>query len=99
MYEFELMLVVRPNLTEEVLRQIIEKAEEYISRVGGKVSKSENWGLKHLAYDIDNFDKAYYVLIMYSAPYHSSKSLQDIIKEDKDILHHMIIRKQQEDED
>ena len=27
MYEFELMLVVRPNLTEEVLRQIIEKIE------------------------------------------------------------------------
>ena len=98
MHEFELMLVIRPNLTEEELKQVIERAEEYISRVGGKVSKSENWGLKHIAYEIEGFDKAYYALIMYSAPYVSSKSLQEIIKEDKDILHHMIIHKQREEE-
>ena len=97
MHEFELMLVIRPNLNEEELKQVIEKAEEYISRVGGNVSKSENWGLKHIAYEIEGFDKAYYALIMYSAPYVSSKSLQEIVKEDKDILRHMIIYKQQED--
>ena len=99
MHEFELMLVIRPNLTEEKLKQVIERAEEYISRVGGKVSKSENWGLKRIAYEMDGFDKAYYVLIMYSAPYISSKSLQEIVKQDKDVLRHMIIHKHQEDED
>lgn len=98
MHEFELMLVVRPDLTEQGLKQVIEKAEEYICRVGGKVFKTENWGLKRIAYEIENFDKAYYMLIMYSASYISSKSLQEIIKEDKDILQHMIIRKQQEGE-
>ena len=97
MHEFELMLVVRPDLTEEELKHVIERAEEYISRVGGKVSKSENWGLKRIAYEMEGFDKAYYVLIMYSAPYISSKSLQEIVKEDKDVLRHMIIHKQQED--
>ena len=97
MHEFELMLVIRPNLNEEELKQVIEKAEEYISRVGGNVSKSENWGLKRIAYEIEGFDKAYYALIMYSAPYVSSKSLQEIVKEDKDILRHMIIHKHQED--
>ena len=94
MHEFELLLVVRPDLTEQSVKQVIEKAEEYICRVGGKVSKAENWGLKRIAYEINGFDKAYYMLIMYSAPYVSSKSLQDIVKEDKDILHHMIIHKQ-----
>ena len=98
MHEFELLLVVRPDLTEQSVKQVIEKAEEYICRVGGKVSKSENWGLKRIAYEINGFDKAYYMLIMYSAPYVSSKSLQDIVKEDKDILHHMIIHKQREEE-
>lgn len=97
MHEFELMLVVRPDLTEEELKHVIERAEEYISRVGGKVSKSENWGLKRIAYEMDGFNKAYYVLITYSAPYVSSKSLQEIVKEDKDVLRHMIIHKQQED--
>lgn len=99
MHEFELMLVIRPNLTEQELKQVIERAEEYISRVRGKVFKSENWGLKRIAYEINGFDKAFYVLIMYSAPYISSKSLQEIVKEDKDILRHMIIHKQQEDEE
>lgn len=99
MHEFELMLVVRPDLTEQGVKQVIEKAEEYICRVGGKASKSENWGLKRIAYEIEGFDKAYYLLIMYSAPYISSKSLQEIVTEDKDILRHMIIHKQQEEED
>ena len=99
MHEFELMLVVRPNLTEKELKQVIERAEEYIFRVEGKVSKSENWGLKRIAYEMEGFDKAYYVLIMYSAPYVSSKSLQEIVKQDEDILRHMIIHKHQEDED
>lgn len=97
MHEFELMLVVRPDLTEEELKHVIERAEEYISRVEGKVSKSENWGLKRIAYEMDGFDKAFYVLISYSAPYISSESLQGIVKEDKDVLRHMIIHKQQED--
>lgn len=98
MHEFELLLVVRPNLTEQGVKQVIEKAEEYIYRVGGKVSKAENWGLKRIAYELEGFDKAYYILIMYSVLYDSSKSLKEIIKEDKDILHHMIIHKQREEE-
>ena len=40
MHEFELLLVVRPDLTEQGVKQVIEKAEEYICRVGGKVSKA-----------------------------------------------------------
>lgn len=99
MHEFELMLVVRPDLTEQGLKQVIEKAEEYICRFGGKVSKIENWGLKRIAYEIKGFDKAYYLLIMYSASYVSSKSLKNMIEEDKDILNNMIINKQYMEEE
>lgn len=95
----ELLLVVRPNLTEQELQQVIQKVEEYIYHVDGKISKAENWGLKRIAYEIESFDKAYYILIKYSSPYDSSKSLEKILEKDGDILNSMIINKNWEEEE
>lgn len=95
----ELLLVVRPNLTERELQQVIQKVEEYIYHVDGKISKAENWGLKRLAYEIEGFDKAYYILIKYSSPYDSSKSLKKTLEKDRDVLNSMIINKNWEEEE
>lgn len=99
MLALELLLVVRPNLTEQELQQVIQKVEEYIYHIDGKISKVENWGLKRLAYKIEGFDKAYYMLITYSSPYDSSKSLKKILEKDGDILNNIIINKNWEEEE
>ena len=56
MREFELMLVVRPNLTEEELKQVIERAEEYAYQaLHSSIKTNSNFSLYDIAISYKKF--------------------------------------------
>ncbi len=61
MRQYELIYIVQPDLDEETTQGIVERVNALITDNGGKVLKTDLWGTKSLAYEIQNFRDGYYV--------------------------------------
>ena len=54
MNKYELALVVSAKLDDETRAGVVDRAKEYITRFGGSLGETEEWGKRRLAYEIDD---------------------------------------------
>ena len=59
MNKFEAVLLISPEVSNNVLEQNIKNFEDIVSNSSGKIMNTEDWGLRDLSYDINNFKKAF----------------------------------------
>ena len=62
---YELVFAVKPTLTEEQHKAVVEEIKSLITSNGGEIYNEEDWGRKELAYPIQNFKSAHYHLVNY----------------------------------
>lgn len=60
---YETIFIIQPELSEEDAEGHIKRVENLITRLGGEMLKTERWGKKRLAYEIDKHRYGYYVLL------------------------------------
>ncbi len=49
---YEELFIVRPDMPEEEIDQLIEQLTTLIAGQGGNVDKSDKWGVRKLAYRV-----------------------------------------------
>lgn len=59
---YEVMFIVRPDLTEEDLDKLISTLQNHATNAGAKVENAEKMGKRRLAYDVKKFNEGQYVL-------------------------------------
>jgi small subunit ribosomal protein S6 len=62
-HEYEIVVIVRPDVDDADVKSAIERAEETITSQGGHVLERDDWGKRKLAYLIKKHSKGYYVLV------------------------------------
>jgi small subunit ribosomal protein S6 len=60
---YETIFIIHPELSEEDVEEHIKRVENLVSRLGGEILKTERWGKKRLAYEIDKHRYGFYVLL------------------------------------
>ena len=63
MREYEMVFIVRSDLDENALNELVEKVKGWISEPGGQVTKVDLWGKRRLAYPIRKQIEGHYVLM------------------------------------
>jgi small subunit ribosomal protein S6 len=63
MRNYEIMVVIQPDLDETTVNGILEKITGWISDAGGVVTKKDVWGKRRLAYSIRKQREGVYVLL------------------------------------
>ena len=87
-YELVLMFSVgKDNLTD----QTVDKYKSVITENGGSIDRYEDWGSLKMAYDINNENKARYILINFRADNNVINQLNELIKFNDHILRHLIM--------
>jgi small subunit ribosomal protein S6 len=61
---YELMFIVRPDMTEEDLDKLISTLQSVVPPSGGVVQKVEKMGKRRLAYTVRRFNDGIYVLMV-----------------------------------
>ena len=61
---YELMFVVRPDMTEEDLDKLISTLQSIVPASGGTVQKVDKMGKRRLAYTVKRFHEGIYVLMV-----------------------------------
>lgn len=72
---YEHVFLARQDLSQSQVDALAAAATEIVEQGQGKVTKTETWGLKNLAYKIDRNRKAHFVLLNIDASAALSKSL------------------------
>ena len=63
MSHYESVFILNPALSEPQVKDAIKKYEDFLKSKGCDIVDVENWGLKKLAYKIQNKLSGFYVLI------------------------------------
>ena len=66
MRNYEVVLIVHPDLDETALTAIVEKTKGWITDSGGSVEKAEVWGKRRMAYRIHKQRDGQYVYMVAS---------------------------------
>ena len=61
--EYELVLIIRPDLDAAQTTEIVEKVEGSIAADEGTILFRDDWGQRKLAYDIGGHQKGHYFVI------------------------------------
>ncbi|MEN7536080.1 30S ribosomal protein S6 [Aurantiacibacter flavus] len=65
---YEHVFLARQDLSQAQVDALAASATETVEKMGGKVVKTETWGLKSLAYKIDRNRKAHFVMLNIDGP-------------------------------
>lgn len=89
---YEKMVLLLPTLSEEEVKEAINKISTIITDNGGEVLKIENWGKKKLSYKLNKQTMGYYVLFIFKAPAKTIKVLEDFYKVYDSVFKYMVIK-------
>lgn len=91
--KYEIMYIVRPNVEESELKEIVKNFEEVLTKNGAKIESSKEMGQRELAYEIKKFKSGYYYLYEISSrDDKAEKEFNRLANLSEDIIRHMIIK-------
>ncbi len=67
MRRYETIFIASPTLTDEQSDELVKMYEGIIAEQGGELLKTDKWGRKKLAYEIQKFSEGYYTLFEMNA--------------------------------
>ena len=91
MKNYETVFILNPALSEEQVQKAVDKYEKYLKSNGSKIIAKEIWGLKKLAYTIQNQNSGFYNLIEYTAPADAVSSLEVEFSRDETIMRYLTV--------
>ena len=89
---YEHVFLARQDLAQAQVDVLAATATEIIEKGGGKVAKTETWGLRSLAYKIAKNRKAHYVMLEFDAPGAVVAELERQTQINEDIIRYMTIK-------
>jgi small subunit ribosomal protein S6 len=94
--QYELVYILPPETTEQQATELHEQIEAVVTRMNGRIEKTENWGRRKLAYEIARFKEGVYVLEVISGTGDMMKELDRRLKVIDQVVRHLIVRVDEE---
>ena len=92
MTNYELMFVIDAALDEEKRAAVIETVKEIIT-ADGSVGEVKEWGVRKLAYEINDFKEGYYVDLEFESDSNEALLEYDRVCNIKDsIIRHIVVK-------
>ena len=92
MRNYELVLVLKPELTDEAQDGFLQKVARWLTEKGGTVAQTDKWGRKKLAYPLRQFMEGVYVLTRFSAEPPLVREVEKNLRLSEEVLRHLVVR-------
>jgi len=92
MRRYELMLVVRPDVADERVQAVIDKATRSITGAAGQIVKVSPWGRRRLAYPIGQYREGSYYIVLFDAPSEAVLELERGLNITEEVMRHLVTR-------
>lgn len=89
---YETVFLVRQDVSGQAVDELVDQYKAVIEENGGSVGRTENWGLKTLAYRIEKNRKAHFALMDINAPAPAVHEMERQMRLNEDVLRHLTVR-------
>lgn len=93
MRKYEIMYIVETS-NEELIETIVTKFDKLLVDNGATIEKTDRWGKRRLAYEINDLKDGYYVLTTFEAEATVVQELDRVMRITDGILRHMIVKQE-----
>ena len=96
MREYELTIILQPNLEESAREEVIERVTNWITNNDEEAEKPEinHWGKRYMAYPIKKNKEGYYVFFEAKVDPVNISDIERNMQYTEDILRYMFVRKE-----
>ena len=95
---YEHVFLARQDLSQAQVDALAATATEIVETNKGKVTKTETWGLKGLAYKIKRNRKAHFVMLNIDAPAGVVAELERQTSINEDVIRYMTVKVEEHEE-
>lgn len=92
MAKYETVFIARQDLAPAQVEQLAERMAKFVTDLGGRIHKTEHWGLKTLAYRINKNRKGHYVLFELETPAPALHELERNLRLSEDVLRYLSVK-------
>ncbi len=85
-------MVLSPALDQEEVDGTMERIHGIITGAGGELTNQESWGMRRLAYPIQDYTEGNYFLTQFTTDPDRTRPLENALGLSEDILRHLLIR-------
>jgi len=90
--DYELVMVVSPDVGDEGFPTTVERVSNFIQERGGDVKDVDQWGRRRLAYPIGRYSEGFYAVTHFSLEPNEVRSLEGNLDLAEDVLRHLVVR-------
>lgn len=92
MRPYEVVIIFDAGLEEDAIRGVLERATATIVRQGGTPGRTERWGRRRFAYELNHRTEGYYTLVEFTAEPTAVAELDRVLFLADEVIRHRIIR-------
>ena len=93
MTDYEILLMLDPELPEERQTEIISRIRDAIEKDGGRWDNEDQWGRRRLAYEIDHKPEGVYHLLTFASEPATLDEVSRVLKITDGVMRHMAVRR------
>jgi len=92
MNNYETVFILNPVLSDTQIEETVKKFEDFLKKNEAKIVAKENWGLKKLAYPIQNKKSGFYHLFEFTAPGEAITPYEQEFRRDERIMRFLTVK-------
>ena len=92
MNHYETVFILNPVLSETQVKEAVQKFDDYLVSKGAEMISKEDWGLKKLAYAIQNKKSGFYHLFEYKVSGEAITPFELEFRRDDSIMRYLTVR-------
>lgn len=90
--EYDLNLILDPNLSETQLQTEKEAVETQVERAGGEILNLDEWGSQRLAYPIRKLNEGYYLIYRLSLSGDRPKVVETALRQRDNVMRVLVVK-------
>jgi len=94
MRKYDIMYIIRPTLELEQKKALVEEMNELLRSKGAESIKTNEWGTRELAYEIDDLKKGYYVVLDAVLPIEAVNEFDRVCRIKENIIRHIVVNRE-----
>ena len=92
MNKYETVFILTPVLSDDQMKETVEKFKKVLTDNGATIENEENWGLRKLAYPIENKNTGFYTLIEFEGEPTIVDKLEIAFRRDEKVIRFLTFR-------
>lgn len=92
MNQYETVFIMTPVLSDQQMKETVEKFKGILTAVGAEIINEEEWGLKTMAYPIQKKSTGFYELIEFKAEPETVAKLEIAFRRDERVIRFLTVK-------